>query len=377
MVAINHQITLERSVDVGAWVRSRLVTDDALWLPFWQDDVVARVSRSTGEVLSRTQVGGWPMRPIESAAYIWVPNLTGGTVSRLDPTDGSVVDELDTGMETVSLTELAGSVWAQVQKTSSGGMNGLVQLDIESGAELGRTPAPGRVYDIQVHEEAMWLTYDDGQGLARFEPELGEPEPIDLPEIFAGFCSPVFAFDAVWVPGRGSIWRVDAASGESVGPGIPLPVNRHHFPTNLVSGFGSLWVGLSNDELWRIDPESHEMERVGTGGGEERFLCVAGEYVVVSLFGGSVAFYSGNTGELVTMLDSRARQAVEAFGSLWMQDSEAALVTKARLSDLEIATLDLGAADWLSHPETAWIAWIEQVGDSVFAHIEGQIVIMR
>lgn len=149
-----------------------------------------------------------------------------------------------------------------------------------------------------------------------------------------------------------------------------------NYVTNLAAAFGAVWATTSHgEELWRIDPESNEPERVGRGNGEG-FLVEAGDYIVASHFMG-VSFYSGQTGELARTIEYEAglphgREPVEALGRLWLNDLTAAQLLVGNLADLEESVMNLGPATDAGPPGAVW--WTARAGDSLWTHTAGHLV---
>jgi len=352
-------------VDVGGWARSYLLSDDALWLPFWQDDVVARVSATTFESVHKTPVGAVRTKPLRAGTHVWVPSYDTETISCLDPSTGVVADQIDIGEPTYSFMRDGTSIWACL-------FSQLVQLDVETGIEINRLRGPDDINTVQFHDGQFWLRSDLGRNLFTIDPEAGELRQVTEPGAFTAFSRPEFAFGSAWVPGRGSLLRIDTGSLGSVGPPMPLADNRRYV-TNVVAAFGSIWMAADDDELWRIDPATHEMQHIGRGGGEETIIFPAGDYLLVGKFGGRLTVYSGETGETILELDYPAQPMIEALGCVWLIDGETGSVNRMRLADMSITSLDLREEIEFTHPEFAGVSWLAQVGDSIVAHIEGKL----
>lgn len=125
------------------------------------------------------------------------------------------------------------------------------------GVPLGILPGA-----VVVTEDSIWVGSIQGRSIVRVVPgeEGGEPE---VSTVKVGRTPQAIAFHdgSLWVAAfdDGTIWRVDASSGEVVGDPFEL---EDAFPSAIAVGFGSVWVtDVVDDTLLRLDEATGEIEQ--------------------------------------------------------------------------------------------------------------------
>lgn len=195
-----------------------------LWVANSLDDTLTHINTRSGE--TRT-LGGFefPSSLAREGRRIWVGNNADGVVVALDPVSGSVIDRLRIAGTAAasSLAYGAGSLWVS-------------------------------------EEEVAVRRIDPGTGKAT--QQVGGDQAHQL----------AFGERAAWavLAGLRQILRIDADSGRkqtiAVGP----------LPTGIAVGFGAVWVASSGDDtVWRIDPETADVDDVVHVGGHPEGVAVA------------------------------------------------------------------------------------------------------
>jgi len=250
---------------------------------------VVEVDATSGALIAVVPVGPDPLLLSVAAGRIWTLNLGDGTLSLVDPSSREA-RAIRPG-EVVGMGSDGGDVWVARDG------NVLSRLDGETGQEkssfvLGSRPlfAFRDAGFLGVGAEGVWLTVpkvgeprgphslwhldsEDGQVLRRFP--LGRD-----------VAPPLVDDRYVWIIAarERSVTRVDQRTGTAV------DVPSGGAPGGLAAGAGSFWLGdVSAGEVWRIQPETLEVEAKIAVGGRVRGAAFGGGFLWVATESGVVA----------------------------------------------------------------------------------------
>jgi streptogramin lyase len=158
--AVRLETTLPFVIDDTTFI---LATDTYVWVSFWADDSVVKVSSSTGEVLSTTSLPK-PKGAVLAGGSLWVSLARNDAVARLDPESMALLAEIPLGTAKDSpvcggcvtwMFSSRDSVWAI--STSPGQVT---RLEASSGRVVGTLQLPGKLlagFDAAPNGD-VWVT---------------------------------------------------------------------------------------------------------------------------------------------------------------------------------------------------------------------------
>jgi streptogramin lyase len=168
----------------------------------------------------------------------------------------------------------------------------------------------------QAADGAILLAVDEG--LARVDPTTTEVVVLDLDgAAFPGSGVPMWAarFDS------GDLIRIDPATGAAQPP-VRHPAGRTEGPA-IASGFDSLWVGGSADTVYRLDPETGEVQTSISTSQATRLLVTDESIWLTSYPEGVVERIDPERNEVVfrARLGGNLNGITEGFGGVWVADT--------------------------------------------------------
>ncbi len=149
------------------------VGDGRVWVTTGDGDLV-RVDPAAGTVAARTYVGSRPVAVAVAGGSVWVVARGDGVVVRVDAATGRILGRIPAGSDPALIATGAGAVWAA---SSSDGV--ITRIDARTGAAL-------------------------------HVPQPGPPDPAALSGLGA-------SDEAVYVGERGTLYRLDPATGATIG----------------------------------------------------------------------------------------------------------------------------------------------------------------
>lgn len=187
---------------------------------------------------------------------LWASNgslftIDGGTddvtpFARPDLAESAYGVDMTVGGGWIWIADSTGTVW---------------RIDPERPADIGSIAVPSGQVDAVVADTRSVWTYDSfDDSVTHIDPETLEPSG---PRNVSSGVDDIAILDGeLWVlsVGSGAVFRFGNSTAASVGSQA----------TCLVPGFGALWVGDENGDLYRISPFGAEAERIYRAGGAIR-----------------------------------------------------------------------------------------------------------
>ena len=215
----------------------------------------ASESQLPPHVLSETMVGDGPSDVTAAFGSIWVSNHHDDNVTRVDPTTEAIIATIPVGGQPELMAVGMGSVW----ETNYDGTIGRVDPSANSATSIGHfghlcggpTLTPGAVWVYRCDEPRTYVARVDvrtGKTTARIP--AGQVES-----------SLLFADGFLWMTtsSPGKILQLDPNTGKVL---RSFPASGCPLLTQTGFGFGSMWVGQSQDcgsptmEILRMDPRT-------------------------------------------------------------------------------------------------------------------------
>jgi DNA-binding beta-propeller fold protein YncE/DNA-binding winged helix-turn-helix (wHTH) protein len=279
-----------------------------------EPNTVVGLDPSSGELLASYAVGADPDRVALADGDVWVVNADEGTVARVDPAVGDV----DTIDSVPAVQELAASdtdgVWVAGYQAP-----GVKRLATDGFRGSATVPMRPEVAALALGGGYLWVVKPPGQE--------GQPETVSLidAETAEVADSAPIGMDSQFVAfGHGLAWissqRDDtvttvSTSGEAetydVGPG----------PSGIAFTGDAVWIAhFWNDEVWRLDPLTKEVEaRIPVGQGPYDVQAGLGAVWVSSVDSRTITRIDPATNEVTAtfMLSFPARALAIGEDTLW------------------------------------------------------------
>jgi outer membrane protein assembly factor BamB len=246
-------------------------------------NTVVRVDAQSGRVEAVIPVGPDPLLLTVASGRVWTLNLGDGTLSRVAPvTNAATTVRIG---EAVGFASNGPDLWVAVDG------NRLVRIDGGTGTQetslrLGRR----QLFALRdagfpaIGHGSIWLTVpvlgrsDFANTLWRLDPKTGrvitriEIGPDPLPPLIDG--------RYIWIVSLHGLSRIDVRTQEvrivvpSARPGVG--------PWGVAAGAGSVWMGQSYGEVWRLDPPTGRPEAKVPVDGPVRGVAFGGGFVWVT-----------------------------------------------------------------------------------------------
>lgn len=274
---------------------------------------------------------------VEIAAHaVWVGVGGPNRIARIDPVTNRVAATVDLpGQACAGLTSGFGRLWVPLCGIV-GAPNALAEVDLATASLIRVLPISPAAEEggIAASADSLWMVTDTQGSLARIDPRTGRPRAAI--HLRPGSYNPVYADGVVWVTciEANLVTAVDAGSGAILGE---IPTGPR--PRFLTAGAGSIWTLNQGDgSLTRIDRLSRRV--------------VASVALGVPGPGGDIAFGARQIWVTVAKTPLSAVDAMTntprrqwtgpggdslrvAFGSIWITDYHAGILTRVRLSETQ------------------------------------------
>lgn len=242
---------------------------------------------------------------------VWLSETDAGSVARIDPGTNEVTSRLRVGGQPGFLTAGFGDVWLTSFSSSK-----VWRIDSSTGkvAVVTRLEAAG--YGLSPGFGSMWVAGHDNDTLVELEPDTGHvlgqahvPSPTDV----------VAGFGKLWVPSEdGHVYAIDPATLKTT---ATVKVEAAHA---VAVGFGSVWAssGGDADVVTRIDPDAGKVIaeiETEVAGFPDRMAALAGKLWVGQYQASHVLGIDPKTNEIAARLPAGSGAAVVSagFGALW------------------------------------------------------------
>ena len=168
------------------------------------------------------------------------------SVVALDAKTGKVLADVPIGGSPVAITTGAGSVWAVDADHST-----IARIDAQTKQVVTIGGLGSQVSDVTFAFGSLWVAGGNDGTLLRIDPRHNGIQPVDLGRTGSAIPQPVFAVRAgpegVWATRGNELLRIDPRENAF---SAHVAVNRPH---GIGVGLGSVWVGLEDERLFRID----------------------------------------------------------------------------------------------------------------------------
>jgi YVTN family beta-propeller protein len=146
-------------------VRNAAVTDTAVWVTLFDENLVLALDPATGEEIRSIPVGANPDPIVVAPSGVWVANRGDDTVTQIDPADGTITATVDVGDEPTGLAADGDDrIWVISR------LGGRLELiDPASAAIVDDLPIGGRPLGIAVSPDTVWVTLSGDNQVVRVE----------------------------------------------------------------------------------------------------------------------------------------------------------------------------------------------------------------
>ncbi len=202
---------------------------------------------------------------------------------------------------------------------------------------------PGEPEDVAVVGDSVFATVPDANQVIRLNRDLGEQTEIDLP-VDSAPSGMTAANGAIWVAGLGSgdIYKIDPESSEleEIKLGAQAP-------------FG---IAVTDEGLWVTAREGDAVIRANTDGSEPESIDVGDNPKGVAVAGGAVYVANTDSGSVTVLKESGEvidtvevgglPRAVDVFGDhVWVSNGDVEANASAETPDGWVTAFDAGTAD--------------------------------
>lgn len=242
---------------------------------------------------------------------MWLTETDEGAVARIDPDSNEVAARTRVGDEPGFLTPGFGDAWLTSFASSR-----VWRLDAHTGAIVASARLPSAGYGLNPGFGSMWVAGHDTNELLELDPDdahvaghVRVPSPTDV----------VAGFGRLWVPSEdGHVYAIDPTA-LAVTAKIAAPAHA------VAVGFGSVWAsgGGDADTVTRIDPSTAGVvAKIDTevAGFPDRMTAFRGRLWVGQFQSAHVLGIDPKTNEVADRLPAGSGAAVVAsgFGGLWV-----------------------------------------------------------
>ncbi|HEU5303959.1 MAG TPA: YncE family protein [Gemmatimonadales bacterium] len=209
------------------------VGEGAVWVATNGSDEVWTIDLRADEVRGPPiKVGREPLDIVVGPGSVWVTNMGSGTVSRIDPRTRQVVATIPVGAEPIGLALGASGVWVAGFRDSL-----LWRIDPRTNRILGAPVSVGQGPSAVIaNASGVWVASQSAT-LSRVDEARNAVVTFAVGQSASGV---VAVGQQIWVSDYigGTVWRVDAASNNILGPAIPVGKG----PVRLAVGNNGVWV---------------------------------------------------------------------------------------------------------------------------------------
>jgi class 3 adenylate cyclase/DNA-binding beta-propeller fold protein YncE len=265
---------------------------------------VAVIDARTNEVIGDVAVGRSPGPVAVGPEGVWVGNLEDATISHIDPSTRRLVGTVGVGANPTFLTTGFGAVWAENSDDQI-----LRRVDPGPGQvtdtiRLTRHPASGQA-GLAVGEGAIWTGQIDSDRLGylvRIDPHTSTVEPT---RVLVSRPSDVPETEHDLAIGEGAVWLTSAVSQQirRIDPGRRSIEGVQDLPSEtsaVAAGAGAVWVALHNGTVYKLDPETLDIQDV--------IRVSAAPVIAIAVRGGAVWTANGGDGT-VSRINAHSGQA--------------------------------------------------------------------
>jgi YVTN family beta-propeller protein len=208
-------------------------------------DQLVKVDSQSGEIVLAID-GGTSAAAGEDGMWITV---RGEQTRKIDPVTGDVLVTAPTPQANY-VTVGAGSVWVPAPR-------GVTRLDPETGERIATVRVDGQVTDLLATNNAVWVTDKEAGTVIRIDASSNDV----VASVATGAGAHDLAVDrsGIWVTSYqdNTVSHIDPATNtvvatvEGVGSGV-----------GITAADGAIWTSRQEDGIYRIDPNTHQAQRV-------------------------------------------------------------------------------------------------------------------
>jgi DNA-binding SARP family transcriptional activator/streptogramin lyase len=226
---------------------------------------LVKIDPDTGEVLDVIRVGRQPVAVAVAGRYVWVSNAEDATVMRVDPRTGTTDPIGGVRPPFDIVADGSEHVWFSTYNYEQ-----VTRINTRTLHKDIIVPLHHKTFLLGIGAGSLWVTepadsFDAPGAVARINLETTKVEHT--------FSVGAFPQD-VKVDGKAATWVSNGADASvsriNLGDGSVERIPIGFAPGPLAIAFGSVWIisGRNNDSVWRLDPETRQVEDViGVGKG--------------------------------------------------------------------------------------------------------------
>jgi DNA-binding SARP family transcriptional activator/streptogramin lyase len=219
-------------------------------------DSLVKVDPKTNKVVDVIRVGRLPVATALAGDFVWVANVGDSTLTRIDTRsgEGQTIGGLNNPLGLTA--DDKGNVWV-----TTGTYESVVRVNGESLHPDVTVPLRHNAFLPAIGAGSLWVT----------EPPFDKSQPGTLAQInltttkvarrFAVGIFPVgvaVGERAVWVANGAdaSVSRINLSDGSV--QRIPVGLG----PGEIVTGFGSVWLIAGTNSIWRLNPQTRQVDKI-------------------------------------------------------------------------------------------------------------------
>ncbi len=282
-------------VGVAALVLGLVLTGGDAKSPVVVPDSLVKIDPKTNKVVDVIRVGRLPVATALAGDFVWVANVGDSTLTRIDTRSGQAQTIGGLNSPTGIAADDNGNVWVttaayeQVIRVSGKTLRPDVTIPLKHNAFL---PAVGA--------GSLWVT-EPPHNLG----EHGTLARISLATTKLERRFPVGVFPVAVAVGERAVWVVNGADASvsriSLSDGSVQRIPVGLAPGGIGIGFGSVWLTAGKNTIWRLNPETRQVDQIIDVGGGPFGLTVGPDAVWATL---------PETGTVVR-IDPRTNQVVK------------------------------------------------------------------
>ena len=282
-------------VGLAALALGLVLTSSDAKTPVVTPDSLVKIDPKTNKIVDVIGVGRLPVAAVLAGDFVWVVNVSDSTLTRVDTRSGHAQTVGGLKNPTAIAADERGNVWV-----TTGTYESVVRVNGESLSPDLTVPLRHNAFLPTVGAGSVWVT----------EPAFDKSRPGTLARINLSTTKlerrfTVGVFPIAAAVGERAVWVANGADASvsriSLSDGSVQRIPVGFSPGGIVTGFGSVWLTAGDKSIWRLNPQTRQVDKIIDIGGSPFGLTAGPDAIWATLL---------DTGTVVRV-DPRTNQVVK------------------------------------------------------------------